>query len=67
MEKIIEFKNVSFAYDETQENTIKNLNVDFYEGQFTCVLGHNGSGKSTMAKLINALLVPLSGNVITYA
>ena len=66
MKKIIEFKDVSFAYDETQENTIKNLNVDFYEGQFTCVLGHNGSGKSTMAKLINALLVPVSGKVITY-
>lgn len=66
MKKIIEFKDVSFAYDETQENTIKKLNVDFYEGQFTCVLGHNGSGKSTMAKLINALLVPVSGKVFTY-
>ena len=66
MKKIIEFKDVSFAYDETEANTIKNLNVDFYEGQFTCVLGHNGSGKSTMAKLINALLVPVSGQVFTY-
>ena len=66
MKKIIEFKDVSFAYDETEESTIKNLNVDFYEGQFTCVLGHNGSGKSTMAKLINALLVPVSGQVFTY-
>ena len=66
MKKIIEFKNVSFAYDETEDSTIKNLDVDFYEGQFTCVLGHNGSGKSTMAKLVNALLVPVSGQVVTY-
>ena len=66
MKKIIEFKDVCFAYDETEESTIKNFNVDFYEGQFTCVLGHNGSGKSTMAKLINALLVPVSGQVFTY-
>lgn len=66
MDKIIEFKNVSFAYEETEDNTLKNLNIDFYRGQFTCVLGHNGSGKSTMAKLINSLLVPTDGKVITF-
>lgn len=66
MNKIIEFKNVSFTYDEDDSNVIEGLNLDFYEGQFTCVLGHNGSGKSTMAKLINALYIPTSGNVISY-
>ena len=66
MNKIIEFKNVSFAYDEDESNVLEGLNLDFYEGQFTCVLGHNGSGKSTMAKLINALYIPTSGNVISY-
>ena len=66
MNKIIEFKNVSFFYDEGEDSVIKNLNLDFFEGQFTCVLGHNGSGKSTMAKLINALLVPTQGQVISY-
>lgn len=66
MEKIIEFKNVSFRYSDEETEVIKNLNLDFYEGQFTCVLGHNGSGKSTMAKLINALLVPTQGEVISY-
>ena len=66
MDKIIELKNVSFRYSDEETEVIKNLNLDFYEGQFTCVLGHNGSGKSTLAKLINALLVPTQGEVISY-
>ncbi len=66
MDKIIEFKNVSFSYDEAEESVIKDINLDFYDGQFTCVLGHNGSGKSTMAKLINALLIPSNGQVISF-
>ena len=66
MNKIIEFKNVGFRYDETQDDVLNNINIDFYEGQFTCVLGHNGSGKSTMAKLMNALYVPSQGQVISF-
>lgn len=66
MNKIIEFKNVSFSYDDGEDSVIKNLNLDFFDGQFTCVLGHNGSGKSTMAKLINALLVPTEGKVLSF-
>jgi energy-coupling factor transport system ATP-binding protein len=50
MEKIIEFKNVSFKYSEEETEVINDLSLDFYAGQFTCVLGHNGSGKSTLAK-----------------
>ena len=66
MKKIIEFKNVDFRYADEQSDALNGLNLDFYEGQFTCVLGHNGSGKSTMAKLINALELPTNGKVITY-
>lgn len=66
MKKIIEFKNVDFRYQDEERLALNNLNLDFYEGQFTCVLGHNGSGKSTMAKLINSLLVPTSGTVLSY-
>ena len=66
MNKIIEFKDVSFRYSDEEEYVLKNLSLDFYEGQFTCVLGHNGSGKSTMAKLINALLIPNEGQVLTF-
>lgn len=66
MNKIIEFKNVDFRYSDEDKDALNNLNLEFYEGQFTCVLGHNGSGKSTMAKLINALEYPTNGSVITY-
>ena len=66
MEKIIEFKNVSFKYPDESAEALTNLNLDFYKGQFTCVLGHNGSGKSTMAKLINALYIPTEGTVTSY-
>ncbi len=66
MEKIIEFKNVTFRYPDENADALKNLNLDFYKGQFTCVLGHNGSGKSTMAKLINALYIPTEGTVTSY-
>ena len=66
MNKIIEFKNVDFRYADEAKEALNGLNLDFYEGQFTCVLGHNGSGKSTMAKLINALEYPTNGSVITY-
>lgn len=66
MNKIIEFKNVDFRYADEEQDALNGLNLEFYEGQFTCVLGHNGSGKSTMAKLINALEIPTNGNVVTY-
>ncbi len=66
MNKIIEFKDVSFSYEDSEDVALNKLNIDFYEGQFTCVLGHNGSGKSTMAKLINGLLIPSEGKVISY-
>ena len=66
MNKIIEFKDVDFRYADEESDALNGLNLEFYEGQFTCVLGHNGSGKSTMAKLINALEYPTSGSVITY-
>ncbi len=66
MNKIIEFKNVDFRYADEESDALNGLNLDFYEGQFTCVLGHNGSGKSTMAKLINALEIPTNGSVTTY-
>ena len=66
MNKIIEFKNVDFRYSDEDKDALNNLNLEFYEGQFTCVLGHNGSGKSTMAKLVNALEYPTNGSVVTY-
>ncbi|PID82892.1 MAG: energy-coupling factor transporter ATPase [Clostridiales bacterium] len=60
----IEIKNVSFAYDEGEDNIINNLNLTFNEGEFVAILGHNGSGKSTLAKLLNGLNLPSQGDVL---
>ena len=68
MSNFIEFENVSFAYRDEEEGTevkvIENLNLTVEKGAFVCVLGHNGCGKSTTAKLCNAILVPQSGRVL---
>ena len=63
---IIKFDNVSFAYeleDEGIVNAVNDFSLDVPEGQFLAVLGHNGCGKSTVAKLINGILVPNKGKV----
>ncbi|MBR6531852.1 MAG: energy-coupling factor transporter ATPase [Clostridia bacterium] len=65
---IIKFDNVSFAYEASEEDTAATQVVDGFnlcvpKGQFLAVLGHNGCGKSTVAKLINGILVPSSGKV----
>ncbi len=63
---IIKFDNVSFAYeleDEEIVNAVNDFSLDVPEGQFLAVLGHNGCGKSTVAKLINGILVPNKGKV----
>ena len=68
MSKYIEFENVSFAYIDEEEGTenrvVENLSLSIEKGDFVCVLGHNGCGKSTTAKLCNAILVPQSGRVL---
>ncbi len=44
-------------------NAIRNVELEIEEGQFICILGSNGSGKSTFARHLNALLVPDSGTL----
>ncbi len=67
MSSIIKFENVSFSYpNDEQENgmyAVKNLSFEIEEGEFVAILGHNGSGKSTSAKLINMILFPNSGHI----
>lgn len=71
MENIIELKNVNFSYptheDEETVQTLKNVSLDIKKGEFVVVIGRNGSGKSTMARLMNALLIPLEGTVVVKA
>lgn len=69
MSNFIEFKDVSFKYenefDEVQaQDILQNFNLTITKGDFVAVLGHNGCGKSTMAKLCNAIEIPQKGSVI---
>ena len=48
---------------ESIQTALNHVNIDVKEGQFIAVLGHNGSGKSTFAKHINALLSPTEGTL----
>ncbi len=62
-EKIISAQNVDFRYDEDSRLILKNLNIEINKGEFVALLGHNGSGKSTFAKQLNAILLPSGGKV----
>lgn len=71
--KMVEAKNVSYEYTKVVEvkgeNTerklmaLEDINIDIEKGSFVAVLGHNGSGKSTFAKHLNALITPSEGTV----
>ena len=60
---MISFEDVSFTYT-SEDYVLENISVEIPQGQFVCVLGANGSGKSTFSKLINALLLPDKGKVV---
>lgn len=67
---LIKFDNVSFSYETEDENgnpktekVLENFNFSIEEGSFVAILGHNGSGKSTVAKLINGILFADEGTV----
>lgn len=62
--RLIEFKNVSFRYEEDGPWVLKNVSFEVYEDESVAIIGHNGSGKSTIAKLINGLLFPEEGEII---
>lgn len=63
MEKIIEIKHLSFEYEEGSK-TIEDISFEIQKGSYTTILGHNGSGKSTIAKLLMGLLEKKSGDII---
>ncbi len=76
---VISLRNVSFTYEEVPEGmteaeldasgkklAVDHLTLDIYDGECVAVLGHNGSGKSTFAKLCNGILVPDFGEITVY-
>ena len=59
---ILEVKDLNFSYEE-EGKTIDNVSFSVEEGSYTTIVGHNGSGKSTIAKLIMGLLESVSGTI----
>lgn len=68
---IIKARDVTFEYIQRDEEgnvegiitAVDNVSLDIQKGDFIAILGHNGSGKSTFAKHINALLTPTEGTL----
>lgn len=63
---ILSFENVTFTYnteDQTVQPAVEDLSFSIKNGEWIALVGHNGSGKSTIAKLMNGLLFPASGKV----
>ncbi|MBQ7521842.1 MAG: energy-coupling factor transporter ATPase [Clostridia bacterium] len=61
MKDFIKVNNVSFSYGENK--VLDDISFTIKQGEFIALLGHNGCGKSTLAKLFNVLLVPESGEI----
>lgn len=59
----ISFKDVTFAYPGEKRNAIDNLNIEIEKGEHIALVGRNGSGKSTFARLLNGLNLPARGVV----
>ena len=62
----VRFIAVAFAYDDSENNVIEHLSYDFYPTSCTAILGETGAGKTTMVRMILALLQPNSGKVEIY-
>lgn len=66
----IQTKDLKFTYDDVEDGeagkvheVLKGVNLEIQKGEFVALLGHNGSGKSTIAKMFNAMLLPAGGKV----
>ena len=63
----IQVRNLCYSYqddDEREVPVLKNLSLDIQRGEYVVILGHNGSGKSTFAKLLNMILEANSGQIL---
>ncbi len=66
-EIFIHAKDLCYSYKEEgalDVPVLRGLSLDIYKGEYVAILGHNGSGKSTFAKLLNVILEPDSGELI---
>ncbi len=66
MTEILSFNNVSYSYtpdDPNARKAVQNVSFSIQEGEWIAIVGHNGSGKSTMVKMVSGLLFPQEGEV----
>lgn len=66
MNSFIKTEGLTYRYEDAELNespVLNDLTLEIAEGEFVAVLGHNGSGKSTFAKLLNMILVPSAGKI----
>ena len=65
MDEFIRLEHVTFSYEEENETlpALRDLTLTVGKGEYVAVLGHNGSGKSTFAKLLNMILEPTEGRI----
>ena len=59
----IKFSNVNFAYEEQGEQTLNSISLEFEGGKMTSLVGHSGSGKSTIMNLIPRFYDRISGDI----
>ena len=62
----VRLDNVSYAYTDEDGDVVKNLTFDFFPGSCTAILGETGAGKTTLVRMILALIKPRSGNAVIY-
>ena len=63
-ENLIRFSNVTFKYDENEPAALRDVSFNIQKGKWTSIVGHNGSGKSTIAKLMMGINQNYEGEII---
>ncbi len=65
VKSMIQSQNVHYSYTEHKESlAIDGLDLHVKDGEFVVIIGHNGSGKSTFAKLCNGIMMPTEGTLL---
>ena len=67
MSKVLELKNLSYVYGTGtpfEKTAVNNLSLSIEKGEFIGIMGHPGSGKSTLVQMLNGLMKPTSGQVL---
>ncbi|MBR4926466.1 MAG: ABC transporter ATP-binding protein [Prevotella sp.] len=62
----VRLDDVSYAYTDEDGDVVKNLTFDFFPGSCTAILGETGAGKTTLVRMILALIKPRNGNAVIY-